>query len=166
MEFGGKKLNYVISLGDQSGLNYAYDLRTGALFQVWRGGFLDATDMWHSRGMAQLAVPLGSIVPLSDAPSVAILPDQNGPWPDSVAFDDFPGGYPDAKQALLHPTKADLQQVKWRAGALYYARILPTPKGAWLAFGLQKGKPVAARRYVLGLYDAQGNAWAAAQGGR
>ena len=89
MEFGGKKLNYVISLGDQSGLNYAYDLRTGALFQVWRGGFLDATDMWHSRGMAQLAVPLGSIVPLSDAPSVAILPDQNGPWPDSVAFDDF-----------------------------------------------------------------------------
>jgi hypothetical protein len=39
--------------------------------------------------MAQLAVPLGSIVPLSDAPSVAVLPDQNGPWPDSVAFDDF-----------------------------------------------------------------------------
>ena len=83
-----------------------------------------------------------------------------------MAFDDFPGGYPDAKQALQHPTRADLQQVKWRAGALYYARILPTPKGAWLAFGLQKGKPVAARRYVLGLYDAQGNAWAAAQGGR
>ena len=89
MEFGGKKLAYVISMGDQSGLNYSYDLSQGALFQVWRGRFLDATDMWHSRGMAQLAVPLGSIVPLSVAPSIAVLPDENAPWPDSVAFDDF-----------------------------------------------------------------------------
>jgi len=89
MEFGGEKLNYVISMGDQSGLNYSYDLRKGALFQVWRGRFIDATDMWHSRGQAQLAVPLGSIVPLSAAPSIAVLQDKNGPWPDSIAFDDF-----------------------------------------------------------------------------
>jgi hypothetical protein len=89
MEFGGKKLTYVISMGDQSGLNYSYDLRTGALFQLWRGRFVDAADMWHSRGMAQLALPLGSLVPLSDAPAIAALRDQHEPWPDSVAFDDF-----------------------------------------------------------------------------
>lgn len=89
MEFGSERLSYVISMGDQSGLNYSYDLRKGALFQVWRGRFIDATDMWHSRGQAQLAVPLGSIVPLSAAPSIAVLQDKNGPWPDSVAFDDF-----------------------------------------------------------------------------
>ncbi|CAL1518840.1 hypothetical protein MMC2321_02585 [Chitinophaga sp. MM2321] len=89
MEFGGKKLTNVISMGDQLGLNYSYDLKEGSLFQVWRGRFLDATDMWHSRGQGQFAVPLGSIVPFSGAPSIAALSDKNEPWPDSVTFDEL-----------------------------------------------------------------------------
>ncbi|WP_157986686.1 3-keto-disaccharide hydrolase [Chitinophaga alhagiae] len=89
MEFGGQKLVYVISMGDQSGLNYSYDLSTGALFQVWRGRFLDVTDMWHSRGQAQLALPLGAVVPFSAAPGVAVLADKGAPWPDTVATGSF-----------------------------------------------------------------------------
>jgi len=86
---GDKKLDYVISIGTPSGFNYSYDLRSGAWLQVWRGDFMDASDMWHRRGEAQLARPLGSVVSFSDAPTVAQLPNRDSPWPDSVSFDDL-----------------------------------------------------------------------------
>jgi hypothetical protein len=89
MMFGDKKLDYIISMGSPQGLNYSYDLRKGAWLQVWRGGFLDATEMWHGRGEPQLAKPLGSIVPFTDTPAVANLSDPNVVWPDSLAFDDL-----------------------------------------------------------------------------
>jgi len=86
---GDKKLTHVISAGYPNQSNYSYDLKQGALFQIWRGKFLDVTDMWHDRGEPQLARPLGSVIVLSDAPAVAVLPDASAPWPDSVVFDDF-----------------------------------------------------------------------------
>ena len=89
MMFGDKKLDYIISMGDPQGLSYSYDLREGAWLQVWRGGFIDATEMWHNRGEDQLARPLGSPIPFTDAPAVARLPDTNRAWPDSLAFDDL-----------------------------------------------------------------------------
>jgi hypothetical protein len=89
MMFDDKKLDYIISMGAPDGLNYSYDLRQGAWLQVWRGGFMDVTDMWHSRGEAQLARPLGSVVPFSDSQTVARLSDTNMAWPDSLAFDDL-----------------------------------------------------------------------------
>jgi hypothetical protein len=88
MQRGARKLTYVISLGDPGNVNYSYDLSQGALFQVWRGPFLDVTGMWHSRGQAQTATPLGAVEPLSDAPAVAVLDNLQQPWPDSAAFDD------------------------------------------------------------------------------
>ena len=89
LNYGPRKLTHVISAGYPSLLNFSYDLKAGALLQVWRGQFLDVTDMWYERGEPQLAKPLGSVIVLSDAPSLAVLAGQDTPWPDSVAFDDF-----------------------------------------------------------------------------
>ncbi len=89
LNYGEKKLTHVISAGYPNQSNFSYDLKEGALFQIWRGKFLDVTDMWHERGEPQLAKPLGSVIVLSDGPSVAVLPSPAAPWPDSVAFDDF-----------------------------------------------------------------------------
>jgi len=89
LNYGDKKLTHVISAGYPNQLNYSYDLKQGSLFQIWRGGFLDVTDMWHERGEPQLAKPLGSVIVLSDAPALAVLADAQAAWPDSVAFDDF-----------------------------------------------------------------------------
>ncbi len=89
LEYGKKTLTHVISVGSPAELNYAYDLKQGALIEIWRGNFLDVTRMWLGRGEPQLARPLGSIVRLSDAPAVARLTNENTPWPDSVAFDDL-----------------------------------------------------------------------------
>jgi len=59
------------------------------LLQIWRGDFLDVTDMWHERGEPQLAKPLGAVIKLSDAPALAVLKNPQEQWPDSIAFDDF-----------------------------------------------------------------------------
>lgn len=87
LTYGVKKLTHVLSVGDPSQANYSYDLKEGAIFQVWRGDFMDLTQAWYQRGEEQLGVPSGSVITLSDAPSVAILANENASWPDSVLFD-------------------------------------------------------------------------------
>lgn len=89
MNFGNKKLTHIISVGYPNQLNYAYNLKQGSVFQVWRGGFLDVTEMWHERGEPQLAKPLGSVITLSNGPVLAVLSDEKASWPDSIAFDDM-----------------------------------------------------------------------------
>lgn len=87
--FEGKKRTHVISIGTPEKLNYSYDLKQGALLQLWHGQFIDVTEMWHDRGEPQLAKPLGTVLSLSAAPAIAALADQNAAWPDSIAFDDL-----------------------------------------------------------------------------
>ena len=65
MNHQGKKLTHVVSVGDPAQVHYAYDLMQGALLQVWRGDFLNATDMWHERGEPQTATALGAPVLLA-----------------------------------------------------------------------------------------------------
>lgn len=89
LNFNNIKRTHVISVGSPQQVNYSYDLKQGALFQIWNGPFVDATEMWEERGEPQLARPLGSVVPLSVAPALAILQNATAAWPDSIAFDDF-----------------------------------------------------------------------------
>lgn len=58
----GKKKTHVIHVGEPAGLHYSYDLKQGAILQVWRGKFLDATQMWDNRGEPQTSEPLGLTV--------------------------------------------------------------------------------------------------------
>lgn len=87
--FNNGKRTHVISVGNPDHTNYSYDLKQGSILQFWRGGFVDATDMWESRGEPQLATPLGAVTTLSSAPSFALLSNPNAIWPDSIPFDDF-----------------------------------------------------------------------------
>jgi hypothetical protein len=89
LEFEGKKLTHVISVGYPSQINYSYNLKQGSLFQIWRGEFLNVTDMWHERGEPQLGRPLGSVTTLSNAPALAVLSDEESAWPDAIEFDDL-----------------------------------------------------------------------------
>lgn len=58
----GKNLRVVhaVSVGSPDLVHYTYDLDKGALVQVWRGQFLDATPMWHDRGDGS-SRPLGMV---------------------------------------------------------------------------------------------------------
>ncbi|GAB4032876.1 3-keto-disaccharide hydrolase [Spirosoma jeollabukense] len=44
------RITHAVSVGSPEQIHYTYDLDKGALVQVWRGSFLDATPMWHERG--------------------------------------------------------------------------------------------------------------------
>jgi hypothetical protein len=80
----GQKRVYVASVADPLGVHYSYDLSRGAPFYVWRGPFLETTQMWNDRGEDQSSRPAGSVVDLAGAPGVAYLSDANAAWPDSV----------------------------------------------------------------------------------
>jgi hypothetical protein len=73
-----------MSVADPTGVHYSYDLATGAPIFVWRGPFLETTQMWNDRGEDQIARPVGSTVDLSGVPTVAFLADANAAWPDSL----------------------------------------------------------------------------------
>ncbi|MEB2784046.1 3-keto-disaccharide hydrolase [Algoriphagus persicinus] len=56
-----KRLSHVVSVASKEQVNYAYDMETGTLIQVWRGEFLDATPMWNSRGNG-VSIPRGAVI--------------------------------------------------------------------------------------------------------
>jgi hypothetical protein len=64
MYHNNKKLTHVLSVGDPTQLHYAYDLLQGAMLKIWKGNFLNATDMWYERGEPQTASPLGASIDL------------------------------------------------------------------------------------------------------
>jgi len=81
----GKKSTFCVAVGDPGQINYAMDLSQGALINIWKGGFIDATTMWTSRGEEQLAKPLGeNVIKLASEPNFAPLRDKEQAWPDST----------------------------------------------------------------------------------
>ena len=54
------RVTHAVSVGSPEQVHYTYDLDKGALVQVWRGSFLDATPMWHDRGDGS-SRPLGMV---------------------------------------------------------------------------------------------------------
>jgi hypothetical protein len=61
-----QRIVHSVSVGSPSNLHYTYDLDKGSVFQVWRGGFLDATPMWNDRGDGS-SRPRGSLTLLDNA---------------------------------------------------------------------------------------------------
>jgi len=73
-----------ISVGFPEKTCFTYNAGNGALIQVWKGGFLDATPMWHSRGDGN-SRPIGNLLLLEDAPFLFIAGQDDAPAPDTVA---------------------------------------------------------------------------------
>ena len=90
----GPRVTHAVSVGSEQQLHYTYDLDHGALVQVWRGDFLDATPMWHNRGDGS-SRPRGSVQHLSQPTlAVAPLPASKAAWPKDTAGSHFrPRGY-------------------------------------------------------------------------
>ncbi|OMP77273.1 hypothetical protein BW716_20875 [[Flexibacter] sp. ATCC 35208] len=50
MDVPNLRIVHAVNVGSPEQVHYTYDMDRGLLAQVWRGGFLDATPMWHDRG--------------------------------------------------------------------------------------------------------------------
>lgn len=108
MEHLGRKKTHVISVGDPSHISYAYDLRQSGLLQVWKGDFLNTTDMWYERGEPQLATPMGAPLILSGKSPLALLNDASGALPDTLDDDKdliYKGYYLDATHSPVFQYK-------------------------------------------------------------
>ena len=85
-----EKRTHVVSVGEGQGPHYSVDLQTGALLQVWRGGFADVYDMWVGRGEPQVMRPLGPAVQLDGSPLFAASDGEVWPTaPENPDQDDF-----------------------------------------------------------------------------
>lgn len=91
---GGTRVVHAVSVGSDSKVHYTYDTDTGMLLQVWRGGFLDATPMWFSRGDGS-SRPMGAVQHFGEpAPAIAKLASKQSPWKtDTLATGFRPVGY-------------------------------------------------------------------------
>jgi len=56
----GGRITHAVNVGSGKQLHYTYDMDKGNIVQAWRGGFLDATPMWHDRGDGS-SKPLGAV---------------------------------------------------------------------------------------------------------
>ncbi len=86
-----RRIVHNINVGFPENIHFSYDLDKGALFQAWRGGFLNTTPMWDSRGDGS-SRPLGPITSFSD--EMFISNSLTKAWPkDSTGTEYMPHGY-------------------------------------------------------------------------
>lgn len=83
MDIPGRRVTHSASVGLLNNINFGFDLQRGTIYQIWRGGFLDVSPMWISRGDGNSRA-VGSVINLDDKPSLAVLHQDNQAWPDSL----------------------------------------------------------------------------------
>lgn len=88
------RIVHAVSVGSPEQVHYTYDMDNGALVQVWRGTFLDATPMWHDRGDGS-SRPTGTVQQLG-LPQLTIekLASPTAAWQaDTIGSGYRPKGY-------------------------------------------------------------------------
>jgi len=94
MDIPGTRVVHAVSVGHPQRVHYTYDLDHGNVVQVWRGGFLDATPMWHDRGNGTSRVLGSPIIFGKPRLAVAKLNGSDTPWPTDTSGTGYkPKGY-------------------------------------------------------------------------
>ena len=96
LDFKGDKrrrLTHTVGIGHPSGIHYVYNLKAGNVVCGWRGNFVDATPMWHSRGDGSFR-PQGDVQYFFTDQPLAYLDDMNARFPAEYKESEFrPKGY-------------------------------------------------------------------------
>lgn len=135
--FEPRKRLYAINVGTPAGVHFSYDFETGAILRVWRGGFLDAADLWRGRAEDQVARPTGPALTFNAKPAVALIEHPlSGGWPDAPEALQASQGYTLEADDLpvFHSTLASLT---------IRDRIAPLPGGRGLSRTLVIGGQTA-----------------------
>jgi hypothetical protein len=158
-----KRITHAISVGSPLGAHYTMDLDNGALVQVWKGGFLNTTPMWHDRGDGS-SRPLGSVVLLSDAPLMQVLSSNNAAWIDTLnapaayrfkGYDIDENGRPVFKYTLYGAEVEDLTTPEEEGRVITRNLKVSGPNVANLYVRVAEGKEIAT--LSDGSYGVNGN---------
>jgi 3-keto-disaccharide hydrolase/PA14 domain len=91
LDFKGKtkkRFSHTIGVGGPTGVHYAYDLESGNVVCVWRGGFVDTTPMWNRRGDGSFR-PLGALQCLFAEQPLAYLNKDSDVFPAAGERKDY-----------------------------------------------------------------------------
>jgi hypothetical protein len=167
------RVTHAISVGSPEQVHYTYDLDKGMVVQAWRGRFLDATPMWHSRGDGS-SRPVGAVQHFGNPVfTLAKLPSPQSAWVTDTAGSGYrPKGYvldagnrPTFKYQIYGANVSDAIQVLDNGHGLRRELTVQNPSGemyARLAEGEtieETGKNmylVDGKSYYLRLDDAGG----------
>jgi hypothetical protein len=88
------RVTHAVNVGSPQQIHYTYDMDHGMIVHVWRGGFLDATPMWHSRGDGS-SRPAGALQRFDKiVPAIKMLNNLDIAWSTDTAGSGFmPKGY-------------------------------------------------------------------------
>lgn len=64
-----KRVTHAVNVGHPDKLHYTYNTATGAIVQLWKGGFLNTSPMWDNRGDGS-STPMGTVLSFDDLPLV------------------------------------------------------------------------------------------------
>jgi hypothetical protein len=85
----GVRITHAVNVGSPQQVHYTYDMDNGTIVQFWRGGFLDATPMWHSRGDGS-SRPAGALQRLEKiVPAINNLNSPDLAWPTDTSGTGF-----------------------------------------------------------------------------
>jgi hypothetical protein len=91
---GSPRVVHAVSVGSPEKVHYTYDMDNAAIIQVWRGGFLNATPMWHDRGDGS-SRPLGTVQRFGKpAQTLSRLSNGQSAWSTDTSGTEYrPKGY-------------------------------------------------------------------------
>jgi Domain of Unknown Function (DUF1080) len=87
--YGNKKISHGINVGMPDGLSFSYDLNQGGFLQLWRGKFLNTTDMWLERGEPQTSAAMGMTIQANDKFPLAYLNNNETEFPENLTKEDL-----------------------------------------------------------------------------
>jgi hypothetical protein len=173
MDVPGTRIVHAVSVGSPENVHYTYDMDRGMLVQVWRGGFLDATSMWHDRGNG-CSRPRGTVQYLGKpAFTLAKLSSADAAWlSDTTGTGYRPKGYvlddkdrPAFKYFLYGAAVTDAVRVLAEGHGVHRELTVATPVDGLYA-KLAQGRTIEAlskdmyiidgKSYYLQLEDAGG----------
>ncbi|RDC64942.1 3-keto-disaccharide hydrolase [Adhaeribacter pallidiroseus] len=166
---------HAVSVGSPQKVHYTYDLDKGAVIQVWRGNFLDATPMWHDRGDGS-SRPAGAVQRFG-LPKFALakLGSAQAAWiADSAGTSFRPKGYtldendqPTFTYRIYGATVSDAIRVMDNGQGIHREITVQNPAGGELYARLAEGTTIEedksngaylvdGKAYYLRLDDAKG----------
>lgn len=156
---------HAVSVGSPEKVHYTYDLDKGAVIQVWRGNFLDATPMWHDRGDGS-SRPAGAVQHLSKGSPVfalAKLPSAQAAWvADSAGTGYRPKGYtldendqPTFTYRMYGATVSDAIRVMPNGQGLHRELTVQNPAGGELYARLAEGATIEDKANGMFLVDGK-----------
>jgi hypothetical protein len=162
---GQSRVVHAVSVGSPEQVHYTYDLDKGAVIQIWRGNFLDATPMWHERGDGS-SRPAGAVQRFGKPVfALAKLGSSQAAWlADSAGTGYRPKGYilddkdqPTFRYQMYGATVSDAIRVMENGQGLHRELTVQNPAGGELYARLAEGASIEEKS--KGMYLVDGKAY-------